>query len=158
MNNPRSANRLKAVSGFDQYPGNPFGESDFTLAADFDQLAAALRQIVLELCESSVTVTKLVDEGDGSFKPDAGWKFTGSVSTTEGGHTWVLPAPPPNTGPRMETTNEQGVATFQWDTSNSSATSTLDLSEELQAGYDFVDTECNVTRITRNGNRVRRRV
>ena len=156
MQNPRSANRLKAVSGFDQYPGNPFGESDFTLTADFDQLAAALRQIVLELCESSVTVTKLVDEGDGSFEPDAGWEFTGSVSTTQGGHTWVLPAPPPSTGPRMETTNEQGVATFQWDTSNSSATSTLDLSEELQAGYDFVDTVCNVTRIFRSGNRVRR--
>ena len=81
-----------------------------------------------------MTVTKLVDEGDGSFEPDAGWEFTGSVSTTQGGHTWVLPAPPPNTGPRTETTNEQGVASFQWDTSNSSATSTLDLSEELQAG------------------------
>ena len=103
-----------------------------------------------------MTVTKLVDEGDGIFKADAGWKFTGSVSTTQGGHTWVLPAPPPNTGPRTETTNEQGVATFQWDTSNASATSTLRLSEELQNGYDCVDTKCNVTRIIRRGNRVRR--
>ena len=136
VSNRRSANRLTAISGFEQYPGNPFGESDFTLEDDFDQLAAALRQIVLELCESSVTVTKLVDEGDGSFEPDAGWDFTGSVSTTQGGYSWVLPAPPPDTGPRMETTNEQGVATFQWDTSNATATSTLRLSEELQEGYD----------------------
>ena len=83
-----------------------------------------------------MTVTKLVDEGDGSFEPDAGWDFTGSVSTTQGGYSWVLPAPPPDTGPRVETTNEQGVATFQWDTSNATATSTLRLSEELQEGYD----------------------
>lgn len=154
VNNARSANRLKAVSGFEQYPGNPFGEADFTLEKDFAQLAAALRQIVLELCESSVTVTKQVDEGDGVYRPDPGWDFTGSVSTTQGGHTWVLPAPPPNTGPRTETTNEKGVATFQWDTSNADARSTLRLSEEVQDGYDFVDATCNVTQTTRRRSRV----
>ena len=31
--------------------------------------------------------------------------------------------------------NEQGVATFQWKTSNATATSTVRLSEELQDGY-----------------------
>jgi uncharacterized repeat protein (TIGR01451 family) len=154
VNNARSANRLKAVSGFEQYPGNPFGESDFTLEKNFAQLAAALRQIVLELCESSVTVTKQVDEGDGVYRPDPGWDFTGSVSTTQGGYTWVLPAPPPNTGPRTETTDEKGVATFQWDTSNADARSTLRLSEELQDGYDFVDATCNVTQTTRRRSRV----
>ena len=158
VNNARSADRLTAVSGFQQYPGNPFGESDFTLEDDFDQLAAALRQIVLELCESSVTVTKLVDEGDGVYKPDSGWEFTGEVSTSSGGYTWVLPAPPPKTGPRTETTNEKGVATFQWDTGNADATSTLSLSEQLQDGYEFVDAACNVTQTTRRRSRVRNRL
>ena len=31
VNNARSANRLTAVSGFEQYPGNPFSKADFTL-------------------------------------------------------------------------------------------------------------------------------
>ena len=103
-----------------------------------------------------MTVTKLVDEGDGSFEPDAGWDFTGSVSTSQGGYSWVLPEPPAETGQRMEMTNEQGAATFQWDTNNATATSTLRLSEELQEGTHALTTECNVTRITRRGNRVRR--
>jgi uncharacterized repeat protein (TIGR01451 family) len=154
VNNARSANRLKAVSGFQQYPGNPFGESDFTLEKNFAQLAGALRQIVLELCESSVTVTKQVDEGDGVYRPDPGWEFTGSVSTTPGSYNWVLPKPPPNTGPRTETTNEQGIASFQWDTDNASARSTLRLSEGLQDGYDFVDATCSVTQTTRRRSRV----
>jgi uncharacterized repeat protein (TIGR01451 family) len=158
VNNARSAHRLTAVSGFEQYPGNPFGESDFTLEKDFAQLAAALRQIVLELCESSVTVTKQVDEGDGIYRPDPGWEFTGSVSTSQGGYGWVLPAPPPDTGPRTETTNEKGIATFQWDTSNASARSTFRISEELQDGYDFVDATCKVTEITRRRSRVVRTV
>ena len=55
-----------------------------------------------------MTVTKLVDEGDGIFRADAGWKFTGTVSTSQGGYTWVLPQPPPDTGPRTGTTNDAG--------------------------------------------------
>ena len=74
-----------------------------------------------------MTVTKEVDEGDGNFKPDPGWDFTGYVTMNEGGHSWVLPPPQRDTGPRTETTNEQGTVTFQWDTSNASATSTLQL-------------------------------
>ena len=70
----------------------------------------------------------------------------------------VLPAPPPKTGPRTETTNEKGVATFQWDTGNANATSTLSLSEQLQDGYEFVDAACNVTQTTRRGSRIRRRL
>jgi uncharacterized repeat protein (TIGR01451 family) len=158
VNNARSADRLTAVSGFERYPGNPFGESDYTLEADFNKLAAALRQIVLELCKSSVTVTKLVDDGDGVFKPDSGWEFTGEVTTNVGSYTWVQPAPPPNTGPRTVTTNEKGVATFQWDTSNANARSTLTLSEQLQDGYEFVNAACNVTQTTRRRSRVRRRL
>ena len=50
VDNPESADRLTAVSGFEKYPPNPFGKADFTLVKDFAGLAAALRQIVSELC------------------------------------------------------------------------------------------------------------
>ena len=160
VDNPESADRLTAVSGFEKYPPNPFGRADFTLVKEFAGLAAALRQIVSELCGNSVTITKQVDEGDGVFKPDPGWKFTGDVSMNEGSYTWVLPKPPPDTGPREETTNEQGVATFQWDLSRPTAPSaraTFSFSEEVNAGYAFVDANCTVSQTTRKRRRVLRR-
>ena len=160
VDNPQSADRLTAVSGFEKYPPNPFGKADFTLVKDFAGLAAALRQIVSELCGNSVTITKEVDEGDGVFKPDPGWKFTGDVSMNEGSYTWVLPKPPPNTGPREETTNEQGVATFQWDLSRPtppSARATFSFSEQVNPGYTFVSADCTVSQTTRKRRRVLRR-
>ena len=70
---PTSARRLTAVSGFDQYPDTGFDKADYTLVEDFDDLAKALRAIALELCQASVTVTKMVDDGDGTFGPSPGW-------------------------------------------------------------------------------------
>jgi uncharacterized repeat protein (TIGR01451 family) len=142
---PTSARRLTAISGFDQYPQTNFALADYTLVQDFAQLAQALRQIAIELCQASVTVTKVVDEGDGVYRPDPGWRFTASVSMSAGGYAWLQPAPPPPTGPRSETTNKDGVATFQWKPSNASATSTVTLTEDLKAGYDFVDATCSTS-------------
>lgn len=142
---PASARRLTALSGFDQYPESAFGNADYTLVQDFDDLAQALRTIANELCEASVTVTKLVDEGDGAYRPDPGWQFTAEVATTPGGYAWLQPAPPPSTGPRTATTNKDGVATFQWKPSSSSASSTISISEDLKPGYEFVDAVCTVS-------------
>ena len=142
---PASARRLTAISGFDQYPEADFGTADYTLVDDFDKLAQALRQIAIELCQASVTVTKVVDEGDGIYRPDPGWEFTASVSTKPGAYAWVQPAPPPSTGPRTATTDDDGVATFQWKPSNASAVSTVSISEDLKPGYEFVDATCTVS-------------
>jgi uncharacterized repeat protein (TIGR01451 family) len=154
---PASARRLTAISGFDKLPPADFSEADYTLVQDFDDLAAALRKIANELCSASVTVTKLVDEGDGEYRSDPGWTFTATVSTNPGSYRWVQPAPPPNTGPRSETTDENGVATFQWDPTNSIATSTVTLDEALKPGYDFVDATCTRGGPTRKRRRTVRR-
>jgi uncharacterized repeat protein (TIGR01451 family) len=88
-----------------------------------------------------VSVTKLVDEGDGVYRSDPGWAFTATV-TVPGGYRWLQPAPPPNTGPRTDTTNKDGVVTFQWKPTDATATSTISLSEEPKPGYEFVDAQC----------------
>jgi uncharacterized repeat protein (TIGR01451 family) len=139
---PASASRLTAISGFDSFPDTAFGAADYTLVQDFDDLAAALRQIAVALCEASVTITKLVDEGDGVFRPDPGWEFSASVSMSAGRYAWVQPAPPPGTGERTQLSNEDGVATFQWKPTDATATSTATVSETLQPGYAFVDATC----------------
>ena len=88
-----SARRLTAISGLRRVPrAADFSEADYTLVKNFDKLAAALRQIASSCAEASVTVTKLVDEGDGDYRPDAGWRFTATVATSPGGYTWVQPA------------------------------------------------------------------
>ncbi len=154
---PSSARRLTAISGFDQFPGTSFSEADYTLVKDFADLAAALRKIATELCEASVTVTKVVDEGDGTYKPDPGWKFTATVSTNRGDYRWVQPAPPPDTGPRSEYTDDDGVAKFQWKPSDSTATSTVTLDEAVKPGYEFVDATCTNNARSRKRRRTIRR-
>jgi hypothetical protein len=151
---PASARRLTAISGFDSYPGTAFEAADYTLVQNFDDLAAALRKIAVALCEASVTITKLVDEGDGVFRPDPGWEFSASVSMKAGTYTWVQPAPPPEQGERTQTTDEDGIATFQWKPTDSTATSTVTISETVTAGYAFVDATCATDAPGRNGRAV----
>jgi hypothetical protein len=50
------------------------------------------------------------------------------------------------------------VATFQWKPENADARSTVTLEEEVQAGYDFVDANCNTSAPTRRRRRLVRRV
>jgi uncharacterized repeat protein (TIGR01451 family) len=141
---PASAKRLTAMSGFDQFPPAPFAEADYTLVENFNDLAAALRQIATELCSGSVTVTKLVDTGDGTFRPQPGWDFTAAVDMSSGSFTWVQPPPatPPDT--RTQTTTQDGVATFQWNPSSATATSTVTLTEIQKPGFVFVDADCSI--------------
>ncbi|HEY1276847.1 MAG TPA: VWA domain-containing protein [Thermoleophilaceae bacterium] len=137
---PASARRLTAVSGFQQFPQTAFERADYTLVENFSDLAAALRQVAIALCRASVSITKLVDEGDGVYRPDSGWKFTADVSV-EGGYRWVQPAPPPESGPVSEVTGDDGVETFQWKPTKENE-STVTISEEVKPGYQFVDYDC----------------
>jgi uncharacterized repeat protein (TIGR01451 family) len=156
VQNENSARRLSAISGFDQYPPANFSDADFTLVEEFEELGAALRRIVLELCEATVAVTKLVDNGDGVYREASGWEFFAEVSMSAGSYEWVQPAPPPERGERSQTTGDNGVATFQWRPTNSGATSTVTIRETLQDGYEFVSADCTTSAPTRR--RVRRRV
>jgi uncharacterized repeat protein (TIGR01451 family) len=140
---PASAHRLTAISGFHQYPNADFAEADYTLVDDFDKLAQALRQIATELCQASVTITKLVDEGDGVYRPDPGWTFSADVSMSSGSYKWLQPPPPPSTGTRTEVTDDDGVATFQWKPTNAQASSTVTIDEVAKPGYEFVDATCS---------------
>jgi uncharacterized repeat protein (TIGR01451 family) len=151
---PTSARRLTAVSGFDQIPPAEFSKGDFTLVTNFDELAAALRRIAVELCQASVTVTKLVDEGDGVYRPDPGWEFTTTVSTNPGAFTWVQPSAGSG-ATRTATTNDDGVANFQWKPADATATSTVTIEETLKPGFDFVDADCKVNSVSSSGSRRR---
>ena len=156
-----SERRLTAISGFDQYPDPEpdFGKADYALVKDIDDLPAALRAFAVALCKGSVAVTKLVDEGDGVFRPDPGWDITADVATSSGSYTWTLPPPATPTGPRTVTTDKDGVANFQWAPDDATASSLVTLTEESRPGYDLVDWTCTkgVPGRTRRAHRPRRR-
>lgn len=143
VTSPASANRLTAVSGFEEFPDeqSDLGMADYSLVEDFDDLPAALRAFAVALCKSSVTVTKVVDEGDGVFRPDPGWDITADVTTTRGDYTWIQP-PPPAPGPHTVTTDKDGVAAFQWEPDDPTASSSATLQEAPRPGYALVDWTC----------------
>ena len=143
VTSPTSARRLTAISGFNEFPGDTtdIGEADYALIDDFGDLPAALRAFAVALCQNSVSVTKLVDEGDGVYRPDPGWSFTAQVSTSSGSYSWVTP-PPPGTGSRTAVTGKDGVATFQWAPTDARALSRVTLAEDVRPGYQLVDWTC----------------
>ncbi len=126
---PASAQRLTAVSGFDQYPPEPPSRGRLHPGQGLRRPGQALRDIATELCQASVTVTKLVDEGDGAYPPDAGWRFTARCRRVQAATPGCCRPRRHRLGPRSETTNNDGVATFQWKPTNVSATSTVTLDE-----------------------------
>lgn len=144
-----SQQRLQDVSGPDRFdPANPnatpFPKSDYTLIQDFGKLESAMRSVVTELCKGSVTVTKHVDANrDGKFDEDpSGWKFTGKLSLSAGSYQWLQPVPPPTTGERTVTVGKDGVATFQWNPDQPSATATFTLTEADRQGYQLASVKC----------------
>ena len=144
---PTSATRLTAVSGTDQVPPADLEKGDYTLVQNFSDLAAALAQLATGLCQSSVTVTKLVDNLDGKgYQAKSGWNFTTSVSMSAGTFEWITPLPKTPATPRSAATGADGTASFQWKPSSATATSTVSIAEDLsvppQQGYEFVDANC----------------
>jgi uncharacterized repeat protein (TIGR01451 family) len=157
-----SRRRLAAVTGYNEFPDpvDDFSRADYTVEPNFDRLRDTLRTVVRELCQSSVTITKEVDQGDGNFETDPGWRFTGTISTSAGGFEWREPPPPTGMGPRTATTNERGLARFRWEKDDPSATSTFNLEEIPNVGYDSVGPpQCVITQIvqpTGRRGRIRR--
>jgi uncharacterized repeat protein (TIGR01451 family) len=143
-----SQQRLTAVSGTDKYPvpQDNFSQADYGIVGNIADLPDALREFATELCKGSLTVTKLVDEGDGAYRPDPGWNFRLTVETSPGSYKWVSPGPPtaPPPATRTQATDEDGVAGFQWRPDDPTATSVLTGLEEVEDGYAFVDRTCSV--------------
>ena len=93
----------------------------------------------MALCKSSVSVTKLVDEGDGIFRPDPDWEITATVtpSSRVATHGCSRPPPPSRAAVTVVTDND-GVAAFQWKPNNPTATSQVSIEEESRPGYEPV--------------------
>jgi|GEM_PF-3805321 len=98
---------LEAISSSDAYYS----------VANFNDLATALQNIAIQLCGGTITVTKLIDDGQGHSTPAANWQFT--------------------VGNQTKTTNSDGQANFIIDDAG-----TYSISETAQSGFGFVSASC----------------
>ena len=135
-----SRNRIKGISGPDEYPATDFQHADFTLVTQFSALKDALAQIAKKLCESSVAVTKKVDsDGDGRFDDDpTGWQFD---ATLTGAKDWKLPSAGPASAGKFVKVGSNGVATFQW-TLAEGAAATFQFTEQSKPNFRLIATAC----------------
>ncbi len=141
LDNSTSRNRLVQVSGPDVATTTAqfnISTTDVFAVSDFSNLAATLREVVTQLCRSSVTVTKQVDDGNGYVNAGAGWEFTGNV--TSGLQSWVQPAPTGAGATRTGSTDATSTVTFQWRPSGTS--SNITLTETQKPGYDLDAITC----------------
>lgn len=146
LNNAASLARLTAISGPDTVTDAAsvdLASTDVLAIADFASLPTALPTLVNALCQSSVTLTKVIDNGQGPVPGGAGWQFDGNVSTATGSYTWLAPNPGA-AGPRSAATGADSAATFQWKPSVATS-STITLTEVERQGYRLAGVTCQVT-------------
>lgn len=155
--NSASVNRLKAVSG--PNVATTIGQfdittTDVTLVEDFQQLGAALRGVVTELCAPSFTIRKLAQTpGSTDYEPIAGWDVTLEPTIVGGGappYEWILPQAGLPVGPVTRGTDVNGFVQFQWEPNPPEATSQVTVTEQTGAPYTPVDYRCELRDIDGN--------
>ena len=111
---------------------------DVAIVSDFDDLAAFLRKVVLELCSPSLTITKLAQTpGSAAYSPAPGWSITATPEVPGGGNppfSWILPDTTPAVSKTLDT-NANGVAQFQWEPNPPEEDSRATITEVLQPDY-----------------------
>ncbi len=141
---------------FDQNGNVPLsGEDDYTVVERWPDLADGFRTLALAFCQSSITLSKYVDnDNDGVEEPveaGAGWTFQTTVDVPSSGgtdYTWKQPVSgrpgaPDNLGKTQSaTTDASSAVTFQWLTDNTGVLSKVAFTETAQSEYLFKQANC----------------
>ena len=111
-------------------------EVDVALVTNFEDLAAFLRSVVLQLCSPSLTIQKVAQTPDSAaYEPARGWDMTVAPRVPTGsGFTWILPGNGVGATATV-TTDGNGFAPFQWEPIPPEADSAAGVSEALRPGY-----------------------
>lgn len=138
LQNEASVNRLTQVSGPDvarTVDEFDVETTDVALVRDFDDLAAAVRRLVLELCSPSLTIRKLAQSaGSANYEPAPGWDITTTPTVPGGSFAWILPTGATGASSTV-TTSADGFAPFQWEPTPSTALSNAQVQETLLPGF-----------------------
>ncbi|MFM2077024.1 MAG: hypothetical protein RJA49_914, partial [Actinomycetota bacterium] len=149
--NTASVNRLKAVSGpnvANNIAQFDINTTDVALVQNFDELGAALRGVVTELCAPSFTIRKLAQTpGSAEYTPLQGWNVTLTPTVQGAGtppYSWILPQAGLPVGPVTRPTDVNGFVQFQWEPNPPEATTSVSVVEQTGAPYAPVDYRCEI--------------
>ena len=122
--------------------GSNFTTAGYTRTTNYATLANLLKEIAVELCAPSVTVTKLAQTpGSPLYTSAGGWTFEAGVKIVDGGGNWVNPGTDAITANiesiKTQVTDQGGAANFQWEPSGAFS-STLRLRETQQPAFERV--------------------
>jgi hypothetical protein len=141
LSNSASAERLEAVAGpqvvrdADLAGVDSINEIDVALVTDFDDLAAFLRSVVLQLCSPSLTIRKLAQSAaSANYLPAPGWSMTVTPDTDNGEFDWILPDTAADVSKTVPT-NADGFAQFQWEPDPGEQDSSAVVSEDIEPGF-----------------------
>ena len=148
LSSSASQERLSAISGHDVHWGGDLDltTTDVMLVSEFDDLTAALQKVTLSMCQSSLTINKLLDRGDlAGYQPAEGWRFSASARYPQPdglNFAWSQPYSAPAASVVSSTTGVDGALTFQWEPIDSGGFATIAVTETLQAGYTYEGATC----------------
>ena len=131
---------IKKISNSTAYDGTNFPTAGYVQTDDYAALAGQLKELAVDLCAPSLTITKLADtpttEG---FEPADGWTFDTTVTVPDDGD-WVKPSTDPITKNVASTesadTANGGAVTFQWEPDSKVDTDPVIVKETLKDGYE----------------------
>ena len=160
-----SANGCRQISGpqvvrdADLADVDSLNEVDVALVTDFEDLAAFMRDVVLQLCSPSLTIRKLAQTADDAdVRAGAG---LGHDRDPDACRRQRLPLDPPrrrDRAPRRRwRTDTNGFAQFQWEPDPPEADSAATVSEALQPGYIAGQTGTGRTTSSASSGRGRQR-
>ncbi len=134
-------NPIMAITNQTAYNGSNFPTAGYVQTDDYAALAEQLKELAVDLCAPSLTITKLADTPDTQgFQPANGWTFDTTVTIPGTTGKWVMPttdAIPQNTAStRSAATAQGGAVTFQWEPNGNFPTNPVIVKETLQNGYE----------------------
>ncbi|MBK6761965.1 MAG: VWA domain-containing protein [Micrococcales bacterium] len=136
-----SLNPIMAITNQTAYNGSNFPIAGYVQTNDYAALAQQLKELAVDLCAPSLTITKLADTPDTQgFQPANGWTFDTTVTIPGASGKWVTPTTdviPQNTAiTRSAATVNGGAVNFQWEPNGNFPTNPVIVKETLQNGYE----------------------
>ena len=110
-------------------------EIDVALVTDFEDLAAFLRSVVLQLCSPSLTIRKLAQTADGADVPAGTGLVDQGHADRARRHASAGSSRPVPAASKTVVTDANGFAQFQWEPTPSTSTRAATVQETLLPGF-----------------------
>ena len=141
VGNNITLNPIRAITNQTAYNGTNFPTAGYVQTTDYAALAQQLKELAVDLCAPSLTITKEVKTpANPNYVTANGWTFDTTVTIPGATGNWITPstgAIPQNTAStKSAATSQGGAVNFQWEPNGNFDTNPVIVKETLQGGYE----------------------